>query len=230
MFVPIGTHKLQRDLGARFRDCPICERETVHAQAWHWRWFTVFFIPVIPLGGRQHVLRCNVCGKQVNVTPDQVVPGLASSAGPGVLPAEITKPCPRCAENVKAAARVCRYCGSEFDADSIEQAQRRAAHVSASWETQRRAESARKRARWYGWALIPLVLVTLFMGSAVIAGIVQEQKPENSGIGSIAVGIVLFLGVPLGLTVLAWRRWRRNRKEAKELRLRLQAGGTPAGP
>jgi hypothetical protein len=47
---------------------------------------------------------------------------VASSATrqPLILPAQIprmpdpTKPCPACAESVKAAARVCRWCGHEF--------------------------------------------------------------------------------------------------------------------
>ena len=36
-------------------------------------------------------------------------------APPAIDPPADTKVCPRCAETIKAAALVCRYCGNEFE-------------------------------------------------------------------------------------------------------------------
>jgi hypothetical protein len=33
------------------------------------RWFTLFFIPVIPLGG-SHLIRCNLCGLTLKCSPE----------------------------------------------------------------------------------------------------------------------------------------------------------------
>jgi len=45
-------------------------------------------------------------------------PGAVPATPPSALPADDTKVCPRCAETVKAAALVCRYCGHEFEAQA----------------------------------------------------------------------------------------------------------------
>jgi hypothetical protein len=41
--------------------CPKCAHTTMFTAMESKRWFTLFFIPVIPLGGR-FLIRCNFCG------------------------------------------------------------------------------------------------------------------------------------------------------------------------
>jgi len=33
------------------------------------RWFTMFFVPVIPLGSK-HLIRCNLCGLTLKCSPE----------------------------------------------------------------------------------------------------------------------------------------------------------------
>ena len=41
--------------------CPKCAHTTMFTAMESKRWFTLFFIPLIPLGGR-FLIRCNFCG------------------------------------------------------------------------------------------------------------------------------------------------------------------------
>lgn len=62
---------------------------------------------------------------------------------PATTTAELEKECPECAERIKVAARVCRYCGHRFDARevalAVEQAQATltAAQGAVTWRGRR---------------------------------------------------------------------------------------------
>src|SRR5580704_12209422 len=49
--------------------CPKCTHTTVFTAMESKRWFTLFFIPVIPLGGR-FLIRCNLCGLTLKCSPE----------------------------------------------------------------------------------------------------------------------------------------------------------------
>ena len=61
MFFLFGLRHKAKALGQIERPCSKCGRPTMHALVEVKRWFTLFFIPVIPLGG-SHAVRCNLCG------------------------------------------------------------------------------------------------------------------------------------------------------------------------
>ena len=49
--------------------CSKCSRPTMFTAMESKRWFTLFFIPVIPLGGN-HLIRCNLCGLTLKCSPE----------------------------------------------------------------------------------------------------------------------------------------------------------------
>jgi zinc ribbon protein len=69
MFFLLGTRTKAKAIGQVERPCTKCAKNTVHTAVETKRWFTVFFIQVIPLGGSQ-VVRCNLCGLTLKASPE----------------------------------------------------------------------------------------------------------------------------------------------------------------
>jgi hypothetical protein len=49
--------------------CQKCARITMFTAMESKRWFTMFFVPVIPLGSK-HLIRCNLCGLTLKCSPE----------------------------------------------------------------------------------------------------------------------------------------------------------------
>jgi zinc-ribbon family len=62
MFFLIGVRTKAKAIAQVDRPCNKCARSTVQTAVQTRRWLTLFFIPVIPLGGPTRVVRCNLCG------------------------------------------------------------------------------------------------------------------------------------------------------------------------
>ena len=69
MFFLLGTRTKAKAIGQVERPCTKCAKNTVQTAVETKRWFTVFFIPVIPLGSSQ-VVRCNLCGLILKASPE----------------------------------------------------------------------------------------------------------------------------------------------------------------
>ena len=69
MFFLFGMRTKAKSLGQVERPCSKCSRGTMHNAIETKRWFTLFFIPVIPLGG-SFLLRCGVCGLSTKGSPE----------------------------------------------------------------------------------------------------------------------------------------------------------------
>jgi hypothetical protein len=69
MFFLMGTRTKAKAIGQVERPCTKCGKHTVQTAVETKRWFTLFFIPVIPLGGN-HVVRCNLCGMTLKASPE----------------------------------------------------------------------------------------------------------------------------------------------------------------
>ncbi len=62
-----GIRSKEKTKPAGAHHCPVCGRQREFAQLHQGRWFTLFFIPVIPLGSTNlHRLTCTTCGSQFN--------------------------------------------------------------------------------------------------------------------------------------------------------------------
>jgi zinc-ribbon family len=69
MFFLFGTRRSAKALGQMDRHCQKCARNTVHSAFESKQWFTLFFIPVIPLG-TSYAIRCNLCGLALKASPE----------------------------------------------------------------------------------------------------------------------------------------------------------------
>jgi hypothetical protein len=69
MFFLFGTRRKAKVLGQMERHCAKCTRPTVHSAIESRQWFTLFLIPVIPLGSN-YAVRCNLCGLTQKASPE----------------------------------------------------------------------------------------------------------------------------------------------------------------
>jgi hypothetical protein len=68
MLFLFGMRTKAKSIGQIERSCSKCARPTIHNGIESRRWFTLFFIPEIPLGGN-YVVRCGVCGLTSKASP-----------------------------------------------------------------------------------------------------------------------------------------------------------------
>jgi zinc-ribbon family len=69
MFFLFGVRTKAKAIGQVDRPCNKCARSTVQTAIETKRYFTLFFIPIIPIGG-SHVVRCNLCGLTLKCSPE----------------------------------------------------------------------------------------------------------------------------------------------------------------
>jgi len=69
MFFLFGLRRQAKVIGQFERTCSKCGRQTVHSAIESQRWFTLFFIPVIPFGS-SYSTRCNLCGLVLTASPE----------------------------------------------------------------------------------------------------------------------------------------------------------------
>jgi zinc-ribbon family len=69
MFFLFGMRTKAKAIAQQERACTKCVRPTMHALVETKKWFTLFFIPVIPLGGSLFA-RCGVCGLSTKCASD----------------------------------------------------------------------------------------------------------------------------------------------------------------
>lgn len=70
MFFLIGVRNKAKAIGQVQHGCTKCTRATVHTAVEAQKWLTLFFIPVVPLGGNNYVVRCNLCGLATKGSPE----------------------------------------------------------------------------------------------------------------------------------------------------------------
>ncbi len=80
MFFLFGTRRKAKMLGQMERRCAKFTRPTVHSAIESRQWFTLFFIPIIPLGSN-YAVRCNLCGLAQKASPELKEQLSAKAAG-----------------------------------------------------------------------------------------------------------------------------------------------------
>jgi hypothetical protein len=69
MFFLFGMRTKTKPIKQIQYPCSKCSRTTMFTALESNRWFTLFFIPVIPLG-RNFLIRCNLCGLTLKCSPE----------------------------------------------------------------------------------------------------------------------------------------------------------------
>lgn len=99
MFILFGFKTFIKNLAIVTAVCPSCNNPAAHRIVKRSRWFTVFFIPVIPFSNKTYSV-CTFCGATTqldNASRDAAL-AAAAQAGPPTVPVEpspqITAPAP----------------------------------------------------------------------------------------------------------------------------------------
>jgi hypothetical protein len=80
-----GFRRRLARLGVVFALCSACHTPAAQPVIRVRRWFTLFFIPIIPLGTKYHTT-CTMCGKSFRITGEAATQLLASNGQPQPQP------------------------------------------------------------------------------------------------------------------------------------------------
>jgi Na+/melibiose symporter-like transporter len=87
-------------------------------------------------------------------------------------PGKMDKKCPDCAEKIKLEARVCRYCGREFDESEVKDHLRTGRREFERWkQSQEQSSNVSNRIEWGSSDLAVLGLI--LVGGLVLVAIIQ---------------------------------------------------------
>jgi len=104
-FFVAGVQPRTVSLGTRNRTCPSCGRPRVTGKRID-HYFSLFFIPLFPVGRGAPVLACEACGA--------VVDEREAASGPDRRP-PVTPRCGACGRRVEADFSFCPTCGEPLD-------------------------------------------------------------------------------------------------------------------
>jgi hypothetical protein len=87
MFLIFGFRTRVKALARLLLICRACTRPASHAVYRKMRWFTLFFIPVIPLS-RKHLLQCAMCGHVGAISKEDAERLVAQAQAEATVPAD----------------------------------------------------------------------------------------------------------------------------------------------
>ncbi len=78
MFIVFGIKRMNKRLATMLALCGQCGTPAAQVVTRLSTWFSLFFIPVIPLGNK-YVSTCTLCGKSVKIDKDQAMQMVAAT-------------------------------------------------------------------------------------------------------------------------------------------------------
>jgi hypothetical protein len=112
MLVIFGRRRKELPVGQLALACPKCKRTVFHNAVALKSRFTLFFVPLIPMGTR-YLVKCGICGYRTT-PPDPLRRQLAAWRQSGKAPPGIQRNPPlmeNLTSNASAAAGYCKNCG-----------------------------------------------------------------------------------------------------------------------
>jgi len=198
-----------RHCGQDLRSCPTCGKETFHTLERRKDWFTLFFVPVVPVGRGLGVTRCNLCGQE----------GLEGGNHAAMSHVQAgTKTCPDCAELIKLEARICRYCRYRFSDEETEAARQLAETKAQEIAEERIRQGLLRRAKVLsvlGWMLVLPGSLLSILSAIVFVNVVAAGNPDRPHVLMLTL-IWLILSLPLWLGMFFRKRARRIRKNTEK--------------
>ncbi len=203
-----GLVTSSRHCGQDLRACPTCGKETFHTLHRRRAWFTLFFLPVVPLGRDRASACCNLCGQE-NVEGGHSAVMSNVQAG--------TKTCPDCAELIRREARLCRYCRRRFSEEEITAAQEFAEAAAAELAERMTRQILLRKAgvcSVLSWILIPPgSLLSILVAVLIISTLTKREEQDNV---VVLVVVWVILTIPFFLGLLMRRKARRIRKSIED--------------
>ncbi len=200
-----GFSTSSRHCGQDLRSCATCGKETFHTLERRRDWFTLFFLPVLPLSRGLGVTRCNLCGQESIEGGGQA---LMSHVQAG------TKTCPDCAELIRLEARLCRYCRYRFSDEEAEEAQelaeQRAVEMAETAGRQYKFRKARALSAVGCLFVLPGGLWS-FVCALLMVVLVAQGKPGAAA--PVLVLLWLMMSLPFLFGLFLRRRARAIRRE-----------------
>ncbi len=83
MFLIFGIKRLKRRLATVFAMCGRCNTPAAQVVVRVGTWFSLFFVPVIPLGTR-YISTCTLCGESVKIDKAQALQTVEAARRQGV--------------------------------------------------------------------------------------------------------------------------------------------------
>jgi hypothetical protein len=191
MWIVFGFSERKKDLGQHVRLCLHCQREAFHSIRQQQRWFTLFFVPIFPISGKEQIDRCQICGYE---SAHVDMPTLVAQAGAGGMAVLASRSCPRCGGEVDAAAERCPSCGNKLGpAEPPSQQDMLRAQASYLVQQTQRSELESRIRRFRIWGVILAVLgvaILLFPSCYLVGGGLNSAEDPGT---TIAVLLLCFL-------------------------------------
>lgn len=240
MFIIFGWPERKSGEQSLSTYCTGCQRDTVHKAFTQQSWFTLFFIPIFPIGAKHPHAICNICGRDAHDrsstpgAPPRVV-GQVPLLLVGDRASWPNKRCPACAEDILLDATTCRFCGRNFSAEEVAQAvQDHEAQMRAAASAVQQAELAKQQQRqlkrlqgrrtrrlifgilltWVGGGMV-IGMVAMFFSSPSPGNTAEQQKIAAVTCGTLFGLVPLASGIALLLAARSAKQSHPARQDAQ---------------